>query len=106
MFNKKIVSKDLIKEFLQDEDKQFLQQTAPNHTIIMFYKLAKGLSDKYAYKEGTGGGNKNNGSLRISKADRDAEYNRLVNEMEKLTSRPHTTEEKDNLQRQLDALFN
>lgn len=96
----------LIKEFLQDEDKQFLQQTAPNHTIIMFYKLAKGLSDKYAYKEGTGGGNKNNGSLRISKADRDAEYNRLVNEMEKLTSRPHTTEEKDNLQRQLDALFN
>lgn len=96
----------LIKEFLPQEDQAFLQKTAPNHTIIMFYKLAKGFTDKYAFKEGTGAGNRNNGSLRMSKAERDAEYNKLVDEMENLTKRPHTTEEKENLQRKLDALFN
>lgn len=95
----------LIKEFLPQEDQEFLQKTAPNCTIEMFYKLAKGLTDKYGFKEGTSGGNKGNGSFRMSATDRDREYNRIVGEMEALSKRPHSSEEKENLQRQLDNLF-
>lgn len=94
----------LLKEFLPIESQQFLQQTAPNHTIIMFYQVAKGFLDKYGYKEGSGGqGQQNN--YRMSKEDRDKEYDRIVGEMEALTKRPHTSEEKQNLQNQLNALF-
>lgn len=94
----------LLKEFIPEEDQKFLQETAPNYTIEMFYKVAKGLVDRYGYKEGSGGqGNKNNHIM--TQADKDKEYNRLCDEMEALKTRPHTTEEKDALQRKLDALF-
>ena len=79
-------------------------ETDKYHTIIMFYQVAKGLLDKYGYKEGSGGqGQQNN--YRMSKEDRDKEYDRIVGEMEALTKRPHTSEEKQNLQNQLNALF-
>lgn len=94
----------LLKEFLPQEDQEFLQNAAPNVTIEMFYKVAKGFIDKYGFKEGAGGqGNRNN--FRMSQEDKDKEYNRIVGEMEALQRRPHTTEEKDNLQRQLNNLF-
>lgn len=94
----------LLKEFLPAEDQKFLQETAPNYTIEMFYKVAKGLVDKYGYKEGSGGqAGKNN--YVMSQADKDKEYNKICDEMEALKTRPHTTEEKDALQRRLNALF-
>lgn len=94
----------LLKEFLPAEDQEFLQTTAPNYTIQMFYKVAKGLVEKYGYKEGSGGqGSQNN--FRMSQADKDKEYDRIVGEMEALQRRPHTADEKDALQRQLNALF-
>ena len=94
----------LLKEFLPKDAQQFLQQTAPNTTIIMFYQVAKGLIDKFGYKEGNGGqGQQNN--YRMSIEDRDKEYDRIVGEMEALTKRPHSSEEKQNLQKQWNALF-
>ena len=94
----------LLKEFLPAEDQKFLQETAPNYTIEMFYKVAKGLVEKYGYKEGSGGqANKNN--YVMSQADKDKEYNKICDEMEALKTRPHTAEEKDALQRRLNALF-
>lgn len=94
----------LLKEFLPAEDQEFLQTTAPNYTIEMFYKVAKGLVDKYGYKEGSGGQSQQN-SYRMTQADKDKEYDRIVGEMEALQRRPHTPEEKDRLQKQLNALF-
>lgn len=94
----------LIKEFLPQEDQAFLQKTAPNCTIEMFYKLAKGLTDKYDFQEGSNGSSIRRTNI-MSNADRDAEYNRIVGEIEALSKRPHSTEEKENLQRQLDNLF-
>lgn len=94
----------LLKEFLPAEDQEFLQTTAPNYTIEMFYKVAKGLVDKYGYKEGSGGQAQQN-SYRMTQADKDKEYDRIVSEMEALQRRPHTADEKDALQRQLNALF-
>lgn len=94
----------LLKEFLPAEDQEFLQTTAPNYTIEMFYKVAKGLVDKYGYKEGSGGQAQQN-SYRMTQADKDKEYDRIVSEMEALQRRPHTPDEKDALQRQLNALF-
>lgn len=109
MFNGNVAQRrtveGLIKEFLSPEDQEFLQKTTPNCTIEMFYKLAKGLTDKYGYQEGTSGGNKGNGSFRMSEAERDKEYNRIASEMEALDRRPHSSAEKENLQRQLDNLF-
>jgi len=94
----------LLKEFLPKEDQEFLQTSAPNYTIEMFYKVAKGLVDKYGYKEGAGGqGGQNN--FRMSQADKDREYERIVSKMEELTRRPHTSEEKEILQKELNALF-
>lgn len=95
----------LLKEFLPKEDQEFLQKTAPNHTIIMYYKLAKGLVDKYGFKEGTSNsGNPSN--MRMTKADRDVEYNRIVAKMEELQNRPHTDEEMAQYQTALRRLFN
>lgn len=94
----------LLKEFLPAEDQEFLQTTAPNYTIQMFYKVAKGLVDKYGYKEGSGGqGGQNN--HRMSEADRDKEYNRIVGEMEAMKKRPYTTAEYEALENQLYNLY-
>lgn len=97
-------SEALLKEFLPTEAQQYLQKTAPNQTIIMFYQVAKGLDDKYEYKEGTS--NANNPSTNVmTKEDRDNEYNRIVEKMEELSKRPHTDDEKRQYQDQLYELF-
>lgn len=90
----------LIREFLPQEDQAFLQKTAPNYTIEMFYKLAQGLVNKYGFKEGTNNSN-NSASMRRTQADIDNEYNRIASELEALQHRPHTTEEKSKLMAQL-----
>lgn len=95
----------LLKEFLPEEDQQFLQKTAPNHTIEMFYRVAQGLVNKYGFKESTSNsGNPSN--MRMTKADRDVEYNRIVAKMEELQNRPHTDEEMAQYQTALRRLFN
>ncbi len=110
MFNgntqKRHTVESLIKEFLPREDQQFLQETAPNYTIEMFYKLANGLVDKYGFKEGTQNANGTNGnSMRMTEQDKNNEYNRIVGELEALAHRPHTAEEKQRLQNQLVNLY-
>lgn len=96
----------VIKEFLPQEDQKFLQKTTPNQTIMMFYKLTKGLLDKYAFKEGTGAGNKGNGGIRMSQAERDAEYERIASEMEALARQPFPEPgKKERLQNELNNLF-
>lgn len=100
----KQVVQGLLKEFLPIEDQNFLQTSAPNATIQMFYKVAKGLVDKYGYKETSGGQGRQN-NFRMTQADRDREYNRIVGEMEALKRRQHTTAEKEALQRELNSLF-
>ena len=74
-----------------------------NAVVEMFYKVAKGLVDKYDYKEGTSAQNKS--TMRMSEADREAEYNRLVAEIEAISSRPHSAAEKQNLLSQLNSLY-
>lgn len=95
----------LLKEFLPQQDRDFLQKTAPNYTIEMFYKVAKGLADKYGYKEGSVNST-NTSQFRMSEADRNAEYERLVNKMEELENRPHTDAEMAQYQKALRKLFN
>lgn len=90
----------LIKEFLPQDDQAFLQKTAPNNTIIMFYKLAQGFVNKYGFKEGTNNSN-NTSSLRRTQADIDNEYNRIASELEALQRRPHSPEEKSKLMAEL-----
>jgi hypothetical protein len=108
MFNgdtqKRQTVESLIKEFLPQQDQQFLQEAIPNNVIVMFYKLANGLVDKYGFKEGTQNAN-NNKMLRMSEQDKDAEYERLVAEMEALNKRPHSPEEKLSIQRQIMSLY-
>ena len=71
----------------------------------MFYKLAQGLVNKYGFKEGTNNSN-NSGTMFRTQAEKDAEYNRIVGELEALQKRPHSTEEKSRLMAQLTNLFN
>lgn len=94
----------LLKEFLPKEDQEFLQRTAPNHTIMMYYKLAKGLVDKYGFKEGTNNSG-NTGRIHMSQADKDKEYERITSELEALSHRPHSTKEKQDLLQQLNAVY-
>lgn len=78
----------LLKEFLPQEDQEFLQKTAPNYTIEMFYRVAKGLVDKYGYTEGSANSS-NPAKIRMSDADRNAEYDRLYNRLIELDNTPN-----------------
>ena len=92
----------LIKEFLSPADQQLIQDTMPNAIVQMFYKVAKGLVDKYDYKEGS---NPAPSSMKMSDSERNAEYNRLADELEALDGRPHSAEEKQNIINQMKALY-
>lgn len=94
----------LLKEFLPEQDQQFLQKTAPNYTIEMFYKVAQGLVNKYGYKEGSSGAGKQS-PMRMSDADRNAEYDRLARKLEELDNRPQQVGEKDEIVKQMRELF-
>ena len=96
----------LLKEILPQEDQKFLQETMPNVVIEMFYKVAKGVVEKYGLKEGTQNSNStNSNTMRMTEKDKDAEYNRIVGEIEALSKRPHSPEERAKLQRQLLSLY-
>lgn len=92
----------LIKEFLSPEDQQLIQDTMPNVIVEMFYKVSKGLVDKYGYKEGS---NPAPNNIARSTADRDAEYDRLMQQINELSNRPHKTEEKDRLMEMLRNVY-
>lgn len=94
----------LLKEFLPVQDQQFLQKTAPNYTIEMFYKLAKGLISKYGYEENSSGAGKQN-NMRMSEAERNAEYNRLAKMLDDLDNRPQQVGEKEAIVKQMRELF-
>jgi len=94
-----------LKEFLPESDQTFLQQTAPNHTIEMFYKVAKGLVDKYGFKEGSANSS-NPAKMRMSDSDRNAEYDRLAKMLDDLDNRPQQVGEKDKIVKQMRDLFN
>ncbi len=93
----------LIKEFLPQEDQKFIQDTMPNAVVEMFYKVAKGLLDKYDYKEGSA--NLNNSTMKMTDAQKNAEYDRISKELEELSHRPHKAEEKQALVNQLQKIF-
>ncbi len=93
----------LIREFLPPQDQKFIQDTMPNAVVEMFYKITKGLVDKYDYKESHS--IQSNSSMRMTNAEKEAEYTRLVSEIEALSHRPHSTQEKQQLLDQLTALY-
>ena len=94
----------LLKEFLPEEDQQFLQKTAPNYTIEMFYRVANGLVNKYGYKEGSQNAS-NPVKIRMSEADRNAEYDRLAKQLDELDSRPQKVGERDAIVKKMRELF-
>ena len=94
----------LLKEFLPQQDQEFLQKTAPNYTIEMFYRVAKGLVDKYGFKEGSSNST-NPAKMRMSEADRNAEYDRLMKQLEDLDNRPQKVGEKDAIVQRMRELF-
>ena len=93
----------LIKEFLPEQDQQFIQATMPNVVVEMFYKVAKGLVDKYDYKEGNAGRGQSN--LTMTQEEKDSEYNRITSELEALSRRPHNAQEKQALLNQLMGIY-
>jgi len=96
----------LLKEFLPQEDQKFLQRTAPNYTIEMFYRVAKGLVDKYGYKEGSAN-SANPAKIRMSEADRNAEYDRLYNRLIELDNTPNQKAgEREQIVKRMRELFN
>jgi hypothetical protein len=95
----------LLKEFLPQQDQEFLQKTAPNYTIEMFYRVAKGLVDKYGYKEGSANSS-NPAKIRMSEADKNAEYDRLYQRLISLDSSPNQkVGERDEIINQMRQLF-
>lgn len=93
----------LIKEFLSQEDRNFIQDTMPNNVIEMFYKVSKGLVDKYGYKEQVARDNPI--TLTRSADEKTQRYNELCNKLEELKSRTHTTSEKDAILKELQEVF-
>ena len=93
----------LIREFLPPEDQKFLQDTMPNCVIEMFYKVSKGLVERYGYREGNAPSSPS--AMKRTAAEKDEEYNRIASEIEALQHRPHTPEEKARLQAALLQVF-
>ena len=95
----------LLKEFLPQEDQEFLQKTAPNYTIEMFYRVAKGLVDKYGYTEGSANSS-NPAKIRMSDADKDAEYDRLYKRLIELDNTPNQkVGEREEIVKRMQNLF-
>lgn len=96
----------LIKECLSPEEREIIDRTVPNAVVEMFYKVAKGVVDKYGYKEGTQNSNSTNASyMRKTEEDKNAEYNRIVGKLEELSKRPHSPQEKADLLKQLTSIY-
>ena len=93
----------LIKEFLSKDDQTLIQDTMPNQVVEMFYKVAKGLVDKYGYKESAGGSKPS--SMALSQSEKDAEYNKVYKELMELGNRPHTAKEKSELLSRLQSIY-
>lgn len=102
--SQKQTCESLIKEFLSADDQKLIQDTMPNVVVEMFYKVSKGLVDKYGYKETTGG--QKAGSVIKTDAEKQAEYDKLYNQLIELGNRPHTENEKASLLKQLQNVFN
>lgn len=93
----------LIKEFLPAQDQKFIQDTMPNNVVEMFYKLAKGLNDKYGYTESPMKDNPNR--LASTTQEKNAQYDALYEQLRELSTRPHTKEEKDFILEQMNQLY-
>lgn len=93
----------LIKEFLSEEERNFIQDTMPNNVIEMFYKVSKGLVDKYGYKEQTARDNPI--TLTKSPEEKTARYNELCTKLEELKTRPHSEQEKNTILKELQEVF-
>ena len=93
----------LLREFLNDEDKQFIENTVPNNVVTMFYKVAKGLVDKYGYKES--GARDNPIVLTRSDDEKQNRYNELCNQLNELSNRTHTSDEKQKIIDELSKVF-
>lgn len=94
----------LIKEFLSDEDKAFLDKYAPNEFIEIIYKLSKNFSEKYDYKE-KAAPPKGAGNTKLSKEERTAEYKRLNEKLMSLKNALHSDKEEQEIIDQMEALF-
>lgn len=94
----------LLNEFLTEDDANFLKTSAPNKTILMFYKLAKGLTDKYDFTEGNASAGAKSSSVRTEE-EKNAEYNKVYNKLMELQTRPHSTEEKEELLNELRNIY-
>ena len=96
----------LIRECLSPEERSIIDRTVPNAVVEMFYKVAKGVVDKYGYKEGTHNSNSTNANyMRKTEEEKTAEYNKIVGELEALSKRPHSPQEKENLLKRLTAIY-
>lgn len=94
----------LINEFISKDDADFLRNSAPNQTLLMFYKVAKGLTDKYDYKEGNSA-NSGQSYMARTPAEKNAEYENVYKELMALDNRPHSSEEKEALLKRLNSIY-
>lgn len=93
----------LIKEFLPQDDQQFIQDVMPNKVVEMFYKVAKGMADKYGYIEGVA--KDNPVTLTRTENEKQSRYDELCSKLTELSSRPHTTDEKQKILDELNKVF-
>ena len=78
----------LMKEFLPKEDLAIIQQSVPNRIVEMFYKIGKGLVDKYEFKE-SGTNASNPVKIRMTEADKNREYERLTKMLDDMDNNPY-----------------
>lgn len=96
----------LLKEFIPKEDQEFLQKTAPNYTVEMFYRVAKNFVDKFGYKEGTSNSANPATKMRMTDAEKDAEYNRLYQKLMDFDNNPNQkVGERDEIVKQMRRIF-
>lgn len=95
---------NMLKGLLTAEEMQLINDYMPNQLVEVMYKISKGLADKYGHKEQPQGGSQANKDVmtKEEKATKHAEYTKQLNE---LTRRPHTLEEKQSIINKLVELY-
>ncbi len=85
---------NMLKRLLNPEEMSLVNDKMPNNLVAIMYKISKGLADKYGHKEQPVGGTSPNANTVVSKEDKATKHQEYTKELQELSQRPHTMEEK------------
>ncbi len=96
---------NMLKNILSAEDMQLINDKLPNDLVAVMYKVSKGLADKYGYKEQPQGGTNPQKTTAMTADEKRAKHAEHLKELQALSSKPHTQQEKNGILDKINNLY-